>query len=77
MEWCPRCERSVDAEHKIQKLGRSKRLVKVTSTCARCRLNLSTKTMPKEAAEEMVKAPEEMKAEAQKSADEEAEDSEE
>jgi len=33
--------------------------------------------MPKEAAEEMVKAPEEMKAEAQKSADEEAEDSEE
>lgn len=65
MEWCPRCERSVDVEYKKRRLGRSKSLVKVTSTCARCRITLSTKTMTNKAAEEIIKAEEEMKAEAQ------------
>ena len=77
MEWCPRCERSVDVEHKVRKLGRSKSLVKVTSTCARCRMTLSTKTMTAQAAEEIIKAEEEMKAEAQVSEAEEAKESEE
>lgn len=65
MEWCPRCERSVDVEHKVRKLGRSKTLVKVTSTCARCRTTLSAKTMTAQAAEEIIKAEEERKTGAQ------------
>ena len=51
MQWCPKCERYVDVNHKVQKLGRSKRLVKVITTCARCRTTLSTKRMTAQAAE--------------------------
>ncbi|MBM3236944.1 hypothetical protein FJZ31_11690 [Candidatus Poribacteria bacterium] len=65
MEWCPRCERLVDVEHKVRKLGRSKSLVKITSTCTRCRTTLSTKTMTAQAAEEIIKVEEEMKVEGQ------------
>jgi len=72
MEWCPRCERSVDVEHKVRKLGRSKSLVKVTTTCAKCRMTLNTRTMTKEAAEEIKKADEEIKSGAQASEAEEA-----
>jgi valyl-tRNA synthetase len=74
MEWCPRCERTVDVEHKVRKLGRSKSLVKVTSTCTRCRTTLSTKTMTAQAAEEIIKEEEERKAEAQVSKTEETEE---
>lgn len=72
MEWCPRCERLVDVEHKVRKLGRSKTLVKITSTCARCRITLSTKTMTTQAAEEIIKEEEERKTEAPSSKTEEA-----
>jgi hypothetical protein len=65
MEWCPRCERLVDVEHKVRKLGRSKSLVKITSTCTRCRTTLSARTMTAQAAGEIVKEEEEIKAEAQ------------
>ncbi|HIE30024.1 TPA: hypothetical protein EYP66_22395 [Candidatus Poribacteria bacterium] len=77
MEWCPRCERSVDVEHKVRKLGRSKSLVKVTSTCARCRTTLSTKNMTAQAAEEMIKAEEAARAEPQVSETEEGKELEE
>jgi hypothetical protein len=76
MEWCPRCERTVDVEHKARKLGRSKSLVKVTTTCAKCRMTLSTKTMTKEAAEELKKADEEIKAGTQVSETEDGKESE-
>ena len=44
-QWCPRCKRYVEAEHKQNKLGRRGNLVKLVTTCQKCRTTLTTKTV--------------------------------
>ena len=43
-QWCPRCQRHVQTEQKQSGIGRQKKLVKITITCGRCRITLSSKT---------------------------------
>lgn len=75
MLWCPRCERNVDMNRKVRKLGRTK-LVQVITSCAKCRTNLSTKTMTAEAADALINPPEEKADAAEVSEEEESEETE-
>ncbi len=75
MLWCPRCERNVDVNRKTRKLGRTK-LVQVITTCAKCRTNLSTKTMTAQAAEALMNPPEENVDATETPEEEESEDTE-
>ena len=43
-QWCPRCQRHVQTEQKQSPIGRQKKLVKITITCGRCRITLTSKT---------------------------------
>jgi C4-type Zn-finger protein len=43
-QWCPRCQRHVQTEQKRSGIGRQKKLVKITVTCGRCRITLTSKT---------------------------------
>ncbi len=42
--WCPRCKRYVDTKQKQNKAGRHAKLVKIVTTCGRCRTTLCSKT---------------------------------
>ena len=44
-QWCPRCKRYVETEQKQNKLGRRGNLVKLVTTCQKCRTTLSSKTV--------------------------------
>ena len=43
-QWCPRCQRHVQTAQKQTAIGRKKVLVKIITTCSRCRTTLSSKT---------------------------------
>ena len=43
-QWCPRCKRHVQTEQKQSSIGRQKELVRITITCFKCRITLSSKT---------------------------------
>ncbi len=44
-QWCPRCKRYVETEQKQNKLGRRSNLMKLITTCQKCRTTLSSKTV--------------------------------
>ncbi len=52
-QWCPRCKRYVETEQKQNKLGRRSNLMKLVTTCQKCRTTLSSKTMSASALEQM------------------------
>ena len=51
--WCPRCKRYVDTKQKQNKAGRHGKLVKIVTTCGRCRTTLSSKTTSTQVVEQM------------------------
>ena len=52
-QWCPRCKRYVETEQKQNKLGRRGNLVKLVTTCQKCRTTLSSKTVSASTLEQM------------------------
>ena len=44
-QWCPRCKRYVETEQQQNKLGRRGNLMKLVTTCQKCRTTLSSKTV--------------------------------
>ena len=52
-QWCPRCKRYVGTEQQQSKLGKRSNLVKVVTTCQKCRTTLSSKTMSASVLEQM------------------------
>ena len=53
-QWCSRCKRYVETEQKQNKLGRrSNHLVRLVTTCQKCRTTLSSKTVSTSALEQM------------------------
>ncbi len=51
--WCPRCKRYVDTKQKQNKAGRHGKLVKIVTTCGRCRTTLSSKTTSTQVVEQI------------------------
>ena len=51
--WCPRCKRYVDTKQKQNKVGRHGKLVKIVTTCGRCRTTLSSKTTSTQVVEQI------------------------
>lgn len=51
--WCPRCKRYVDTQQKQNKVGRHGKLVKIVTTCGRCRTTLSSKTTSAQVVEQI------------------------
>lgn len=51
-QWCPRCQRHVQTEQKPSPIGRQKKLIKITVTCGRCRITLTSKTTSASALEQ-------------------------
>ena len=43
-QWCPRCQRHVQTEQNQSYVGRQKQLVRIITTCIKCRITLSSKT---------------------------------
>ncbi|MCZ6678692.1 MAG: hypothetical protein O7E52_15775 [Candidatus Poribacteria bacterium] len=52
-QWCSHCKRYVETEQKQNKLGRRSNLVKLVTTCGKCRTTLSSKTVSASVAEQM------------------------
>ena len=52
-QWCPRCKRYVETEQKRNKLGRRGHLVKLVTTCQKCRTTLNSKTVNTSVLEQM------------------------
>jgi RNA polymerase subunit RPABC4/transcription elongation factor Spt4 len=52
-QWCPRCDRYMETEQKQTKLGRRGKLVKIITTCRKCRTTLSSKTTSAVVVEQM------------------------
>ena len=52
-QWCPQCKRYVETEHKQNKLGRRGNLVKLVTTCQKCRTTLTSKTVNAATLEQM------------------------
>ena len=52
-QWCPRCKRYVETEQKQNKVGRHGKLVKIITTCGRCRTTLSGKTTSAQVVEQI------------------------
>ena len=52
-QWCPRCKRYVETEQKQNKLGRRGNLVRLVTTCQKCRTTLNSKTVSASAREQM------------------------
>ena len=44
-QWCPQCKRYVETEQKQNKLGRRGNLIKLVTTCQKCRTTLGSKTV--------------------------------
>ena len=51
--WCPRCKRYVDTQQKQNRVGRHGKLVKIVTTCGRCRTTLSSKTTSAQVVEQI------------------------
>ena len=51
--WCPRCKRYVETQQKENKVGKHGKLVKIVTTCGRCRTTLSSKTTSAQVVEQM------------------------
>lgn len=51
--WCPRCNRYVETKQKQSQLGKQSNLVKLVTTCGKCRTTLSSKTVSASALEQM------------------------
>ena len=52
-QWCPRCKRYVETEQKQNKLGRRGNLIKLITTCQKCRTTISSKTVSASTIEQM------------------------
>ncbi len=60
--WCTRCERIMDIDLKIKKMGRGKvKLAQLLSICPKCRSTLHTQTTRLAAAEEALRKFEELR----------------
>ena len=44
-QWCPRCGHYEDTEQKQTPLGKRSNLVKVVTTCKKCRTTISSQTV--------------------------------
>ncbi len=51
--WCPRCDRYMETNQKVNKVGRQGKLVKIVVTCQKCRTTLSSKTTTAAVLEQM------------------------
>ena len=52
-QWCPRCKRYVETEQKQNKLGKRSSLVKLVTSCQKCRMTLSSKTVSASAVDQV------------------------
>ncbi len=56
-QWCPRCQRHIQTEQKRSNIGRQKELVRITVTCGKCRITLSSRTTSAAVLEQSEDAP--------------------
>ena len=52
-QWCPQCKRYVETEQQQNKLGRRGTLIKLVTTCQKCRTTLGSKTVSAETLEQI------------------------
>ncbi len=52
-QWCPQCKRYVETDQQQNKLGRRGTLIKLVTTCQKCRTTLGSKTVSAETLEQM------------------------
>ena len=56
-QWCPQCKRYVETEQKQNRLGRHGNLIKLVTTCQKCRTTLGSKTVSASTLERMEAEP--------------------